>query len=75
MTLTIKHQQERNGTCYATVTHSDFRTYYNTAITAYALGYEKPNYPMPAIRECPWCGSKHLGHSHWIADTGLIIPI
>ena len=39
----------------------------------YLTAKKKPHYPMPAIPECPWCGSKHLGHSHFISN-GLIIP-
>ena len=42
--------------------------------SGYLTGELPPNYPMPAIRECPLCGSKHIGHSHWMTDDGLIIP-
>lgn len=42
--------------------------------SGYYTGRFKPNFPVPAIRECPWCQSKHVGHSHFICEDELIVP-
>lgn len=47
--ITISHKRDVDGWSYATVKTTDGRDYYNTAIHAYAIGFNKPNYPMPAI--------------------------
>jgi len=45
--ITVAHKIDSDGIHYCTATHSDFRTY---GSCDYAIGWSKPNYPMPAIR-------------------------
>lgn len=61
--ITIKHGLDRDGWHYATVKHSDFRTY-NSAVSDYALGWRKPNYPMPAINGPTYIGKYGIYQSY-----------
>lgn len=54
--ITIKHHKE-----YTTVHSSDYRLY-GFAVSNYALGITKPNYPMPAIRTRTFDSLYKLGY-------------
>lgn len=47
-------------------------------IVMYELGLIKPNYPMPAIVSCQWCGSsdntcKYDGTGEWCLDMWFVL--